>query len=709
MKKLLQLLLIATPLCSSCIALAQVAPAAQAVVGKTICGYQAWFNAFGDGSPVARWRHWSAGQYQSNNGVPAPGAITFEAYPDVTEYGSGQLFQTSLGNLNNGQPAKLFSSWYYDVIDLHFKWMQDNGIDGAALQRFLGETRDGVFRTNRDSIAKRMRRAAEKYQRIFYIMYDMSADDTAYFKSDWTHIENDLNVVSSPYYAHQDGKPVICIWGFGLTGRPNAPANSLAIINWLKAKGYYVIGGVPTYWRTGVNDTYAGYSAVFDAFDMISPWTVGRFNSIAGADNFKNNLIVPDLAYCNTHNIDYQPVIFSGFAWSNWNGGPVNEISRNKGEFFWRQLYNIKNLGLNTAYIAMFDEYDEGTNIMKMADSYFAVPNNQYFLTSSADGTYIGSDFYLRLAGRATQVLKGTQPLTTNVTIPYSVAPLWFRTSVETGYDAVLNWTNSADPSSVPRNVSAPLCGIVSGETSHTGPSSIRVSGTDNAASGGSYYYFRAFDVDIPVNASTKLSFWTFPTNSLSRYVTVDLVMTDGTTLRDIGATDQNGASMHPGAGHGTVNTWNKIFCNIGNWLNGKTIDRIMIAYDHGAETGNFKTYFDDIIISDTITVASPLKAAAVPALTDRTLSGKKGALSGLIQVYPQPANNTAVIKFRNGWKGTGFVTVLTANGTPVGRQVISIENGQASLPVSELPAGMYFLRVNKGGESVTQQLVVVH
>ncbi len=162
MKKLLQLLLIATPLCGSYIALAQVAPAAQAVVGKTICGYQAWFNTFGDGSPVARWRHWSAGQYQSNNGVPAPGAITFEAYPDVTEYNASQLFQTSLGNLNNGQPAKLFSSWYYDVIDLHFKWMQDNGIDGAALQRFLGETRDGVFRTNRDSVAKRMRRAAEK-------------------------------------------------------------------------------------------------------------------------------------------------------------------------------------------------------------------------------------------------------------------------------------------------------------------------------------------------------------------------------------------------------------------------------------------------------------------------------------------------------------------------------------------------------------------
>lgn len=706
-RKMLQFLLIATLFCNPLFSSAQVAPIAQSVTGRVICGYQAWFNTFGDGSPVARWRHWSAGQYQSNNGVPAPGAITFEAYPDVTEYASGNLFQTALGNLNNGQPSKLFSSWYYNVIDVHFKWMQDNGIDGAALQRFLGETRDGVFRTNRDSITQRLRRAAEKYQRSFYIMYDMSADDTTYFKNDWLHIENDLNVVNSPYYAHQDGKPVICIWGFGLVDRVSAPANSLAIINWLKAKGYYVIGGVPTYWRTGVNDTHPGYTAVFDAFDMISPWSVGRFGDNNGADNFKNNLIVPDLAYCNTHDIDYQPVIFSGFAWSNWNGGTRNQISRNKGEFFWRQLYNIKNAGINTAYIAMFDEYDEGTNIMKMADSYFAVPDNQYFLTSSADGTYIGSDFYLRLAGRANQVLKGSQPLTTNVPIPYSTAPMWFRTSVEAEYDAMLSWTNSADPSSVPQNVSAPLCGVVTGETSHTGPSSIRVSGTDNAA-GTSYYYFRAFDVNIPVNAATKLSFWTYPTNNLSRYVTVDLVMTDGTTLRDIGATDQNGTSMHPGAGHGVVNNWRRIFSNIGNWLNGKTIDRIMIAYDHGVETGNFKTYIEDIIISDTISVDSPLRLGSVTAATTQTVVDES-RLSKSFQVYPQPANNTAILKFRNGWKGNGVVTILNVNGTTTGQRMISIEGGQASLPVGDLRSGMYFVRVEQQGRSVTQKLVVTH
>jgi hypothetical protein len=578
---------------------AQVAPEAQSITGKVIAGYQGWFTCYGDGSPIARWRHWSGGVYQSNAGAPAPGSLTFEAYPDVSEYPASQLFQTNLTNLSSGASSKLFSSYPQETLDLHFKWMQQNGIDGVGLQRFLGETKDGVFKAHRDSVTVRMRRVAEKYQRIFYIMYDLSADDTAYFKTDWSHIENDLNVLGSPYYAHQNGKPVICLWGFGFTGRPNAPVQSLSIINWLKKKGYYVIGGVPTNWRTGTDDSFSGYADVYKAFNMLSPWSVGRFVDNTGADNFSTNHLVPDLAYCNANGIDYQPVLFPGFSWSNWNGGAKNQIPRNKGEFFWHQLYNVKNLGMNTAYIAMFDEYDEGTAIAKIADSYLSIPSNQYFLTSSADGTYTSSDFYLRLAGQAAKVLKGNASLTANVTIPYVTAPVWLRTSLEAGYDASLTWTDSAEPTSVPINVTTPICGTVSGETSHSGTYSIRVAGQDNSATAGSYYYFKTFDVNIPVTATTKLSFWTYPVNTLSRYVSVDLIFTDGTALRNTSANDVNGVAMHPGAGHGTVNTWQQTLSNIGNWVSGKTIDRIVIAYDHTQDTGSFKTYIDDITIQD--------------------------------------------------------------------------------------------------------------
>ncbi|SFO97677.1 Por secretion system C-terminal sorting domain-containing protein [Chitinophaga sp. YR627] len=685
---------------------AQVAPAAQSVTGKLMCGYQAWFNCYGDGSPIERWSHWSGGRYRSDTPKPAPGRITFEAYPDVTEYPAANLFQTALGNLNDGRNARLFTSWKQTTIDLHFSWMQQNGIDGVAQQRFLGPTRDGVYKASMDSLVLRIRRSAEKYQRIFYIMYDMNADDTAFFKADWLHIENDLRPQESPYYAHQNGKPVICIWGFGLNERSNQPANSLAIINWLKGKGYYVIGGVPAGWRTGTRDSYAGYENVYKAFNMLSPWAVGRFASIAGADNFKNENLAPDLAYCNANGLDYQPVIFPGFAWSNWNGGTRNQISRAKGEFFWRQLYNIKSLGMNTAYIAMFDEYDEGTVIAKMADSYFAVPNNQYFLTTSADGTYIGADFYLRLAGQATKVLKGTAPLTTNVTIPYSTAPLWFRTSMEAQYDATLSWTDTPDQSVIPTNVTGdngtgtPICGIVQNEISRTGPSAIRFAGRATSAAANAYCAYKVFDVNIPVTASTGLSFWLHPTNNISRYVTVDLIMTDGTSLRDAGAVDQHGVSMHPGAGHGTVNTWSQVSCNIGRWLSGKTIDRIIVDYVHGNEIGNFKTYIDDIIISDTTAAAFGAKTAAAP----KTAANEAG-----FSIYPQPANNHITLQFDKEWQGKTSLSILNTAGHLVEQKPLQIAGNSLQYPVSQLKSGMYYLRLSNGKKVVTKEIVVVH
>jgi hypothetical protein len=76
-------------------------------------------------------------------------------------------------------------------------------------------------------------------------------------------------------------------------------------------------------------------------------------------------------------------------------------------------------------------------------------------------------------------------------------------------------------------------------------------------------------------------------------------IMTDGTSLRDSGATDVNGLGMHPGASRGTVNAWTQTKSRIGQWLAGKTIDRILLTYDYGPLTGDFVGYVDDIEISN--------------------------------------------------------------------------------------------------------------
>ncbi|WP_293309096.1 glycoside hydrolase family 71/99-like protein [Pedobacter sp. UBA5917] len=559
------------------------------VVGKVYTGYQGWFSAPGDGSPLNAWIHWGGNP-------PAPGALTFEAYPDMSEYAATSLFQSGFANLGNGAPAKLFSSYKADVVNKHFQWMQQAGIDGAAVQRFLNP--NTTIMAHRNAIAVNAKNAAEAYDRSFYIMYDLNSADQQ-VKDDWLNVINtQLNLTASPNYAREGGKPVVCIWGYGFTSRVPTATQALDIINWFKAQGCYVIGGVPRDWRTSTGGSKPGFENVYKAYNMISPWAVGS----SDPDSYNTNYTLPDKAYCATNGMAYQPVMYVGFAWSNWNGGPVNQIPRNKGQFFWKWAYHFRNASIPSAYIAMFDEFDEATNIAKTADSYLDIPTNQHFLTTSADGTYLSSDFYLRLSGKAIRMIKGLDPLTNTVPIPASAGPRWLATSFQLGYDGMPTWTDSPDQTAINTigfgATGNPVCGVVTNETNHLGNASIRVAGRDNSATG-SNVYFKIFDVDIPVTAGTKLRFWKFPTNTLSRYVTVDLVMTDGTTLRDSGAQDQNGALMHPGTAKGTVNTWAQTTCTIGSWLNGKTIDKILIAYDHAADTGDFKAYIDDIVIEN--------------------------------------------------------------------------------------------------------------
>lgn len=580
----------------------------QGVRNKVIVGYQGWFTAYGDGSPTARWSHWAQGTYQSNAGAPAPGHQSFELYPDISEYAAGSLFQTGYAALGNGAPAKLFSSYPADVVNKHFQWMQQYGIDGAALQRFAGELADSVFKAHRDSIAVKMKAAAEANGRLFYLMYDISGMNEATFvqtlKDDWTGtIVGQLGLTSSSRYATEDGKPVVALWGLGFTDRPGTAAQAGQLIDWFHAQGAYVIGGVPTNWRSGTGDSKPGFADVYKKFDMISPWTVGRYSTDADVDNYKNNYLLSDRDHCATYGMDYQPVMFPGFAWSNWNGGAKNMIPRRKGGLLWKQAANIRAAAIPGAYIAMFDEYDEGTAIAKAAEDSSMAPTNQYFLTLSSDGAFVSSDFYLRLAGKATRMIEGLDPLALTVPIPLASGPTWFRSGAEET-DAALGWLSAVDPAGGgSQNVTgyggtgSPALAAAIGQQAHRGSRALRFAGRD-AQAGTSFLYFKAYDVDIPVQASTSLSFWTYPQNSLGRYASVDLVMTDGSTLRDSGAKDLNGVSMHPGAGRGTVNTWTQTKSSIGQWLAGKTIDRILIGYDYGPLTGDFSGYVDDIEIT---------------------------------------------------------------------------------------------------------------
>ncbi|MGO4546054.1 carbohydrate-binding protein [Paenibacillus sp. 2TAB23] len=392
------------------------APAAGGdVVGKIFAGYQGWFTAGGDGSPLNNWTHWS----KNNNTLSPNSNVNVEMYPDISEY--TKLYQTNLGNLGNGQPAKLFSSYDQETVNKHFEWMQSYNISGAALQRFGADASSApnTWRQNRDSVAVKVKNAAESYGRKFYVMYDITDLSPTQWvnnvKTDFTNnVVGAMNLTGSSAYAKQDGKPVICIWGIGFTDRPGTAAESAELIAWFKNQGYYVIGGVPTHWRNGNEDSKPGFLDVYKSLDMLSPWFVGRFSQLAGADHYKTNQWQPDFAFTQANGIVYQPVIWPGFAWKNMKNGPINEIPRLHGDFMWRQAYNLKSLGVNTGYIAMFDEYDEATAIAKAAANSSMIPNNQYFLTLDADGVAVSSDFYLRLTGDIARLFSNEIPLTAN-------------------------------------------------------------------------------------------------------------------------------------------------------------------------------------------------------------------------------------------------------------------------------------------------------
>jgi hypothetical protein len=373
------------------------------VVGKVSVGYQGWFACTGDGAPINGWWHWSANWSQP----PSPSNNAIKAWPDVTGYTT--TYQTAYANLNNGNPAKLFSSYDQSSVNAQFLWMQQNSIDTAALQRFNPNSSEGP---TRDAMATKVRTAAETYGRKFYIMYDVSGwiNMQSEIKTDWTSKMSALT--SSSAYAKQNGKPVVCIWGFGFndSNHPWSASVCLDVINWFKGQGCYVIGGVPREWRTGTGGSRSGYLGVYHAFNMLSPWVIGAIGNISDADGYYNNYEVGDQSDCNANGIDYQPCVLPG---------DLSLRQRVHGNLMWEEFYNAVRVGCQGIYISMYDEYGEGNQIAKTAADTSWVPSNSGLLALNEDGTWCSSDYYLRLTRDGGRMLKGQIGLTaTRPTVP---------------------------------------------------------------------------------------------------------------------------------------------------------------------------------------------------------------------------------------------------------------------------------------------------
>ncbi|RVU00138.1 xylosidase [Mucilaginibacter limnophilus] len=381
--------------------------------GLIMAGYQGWFRAEGDGTSAKRYAYGN----ESRSGI--------DMWPDVSEY---EKTYNTPWKLSNGQPAKFFSSHDKSAVDLHFKWMQQYGVDGVFMQRFFSNARD----KDKESltILKNAFEAASKYERAIAIMYDLSGlrgsnEDCSVIINDWKKLVDSLKVTNQAgkkTYLHHKGKPVVAIWGIGFPDRPYNIRNIglERLLDFFKNDPVYgnctIMLGVPTAWRTlnadCINDPYL--HQIIKKGDIVLPWAVQRYSPLLhnDMDRLRDNTI-EDIKWCAENNLDYVPCVYPGFSWHNLSRyefpddvKPVGSIPRQGGRFYWQQIVTTINAGASMLYVAMFDEVNEGTAIFKGSDNP-PVSNVTSFI--NMDGK--PSDHYLWLTGEATKMLRNQKPL----------------------------------------------------------------------------------------------------------------------------------------------------------------------------------------------------------------------------------------------------------------------------------------------------------
>ncbi len=384
--------------------------------GKHLAGYQGWFACPGDGSEIDNWVHWSPAV------EPGPEAVNFDAWPETADMPADSLCHTNF-ELPDGSAAPLFSSYKASTVDRHFEWMAQFGLHGVLLQRFSNSLHLPRHRAFKDQVLRNTIAAAQEHGRVFAVVYDISGTDPSLWVDrlieDWTYLVDELGLLDSDRYLHENDRPLVGIWGMGFTDRPGTPDEAHQVLDFFQnnPEPRYratVLGGVPTYWRTRTNDakTDPAWGGVYERLDVLSPWTVGRYRNDADADHFKTHLMAPDIAWTRPRGITYMPVIFPGFSWANLTGdaGTFNLIPRRGGRFYWRQLYNAVDLGATTVMTAMFDEVDEATALLPVAANASRVPSSGRFLHLGQDGEVLPANWYLRLAGAASEVVGGSRP-----------------------------------------------------------------------------------------------------------------------------------------------------------------------------------------------------------------------------------------------------------------------------------------------------------
>lgn len=392
---------------------------------KLLMGYQGWFSCPNDASNRG-WFHWF------KNEIPDASNFRVDMWPDASELTPEERCPTNM-KYSNGETAYLYSAYNPKTVMRHFQWMSQYGIDGVFLQRFVTEIVDPTQLKSRNVVTDYVQAGAESYGRVFAIEYAISnfeADPNliSTIETDWKYLVDVMKVTESPAYLHHKGKPVLGIYGLGFKEYQVTPQQAMELVEFFENNPdpkYQVtlMGGVPTSWRILQNDSLndPGWADYYCALNIISPWTVGRYESDLEADLYKLTMI-QDMAAASQCGAEYMPVVYPGTALHNAGGTPFNLIPRRGGDLYWRQVYNAVSAGVPMIFNAMFDEVDEDTAMYKVAATKDDQPVGVDLVSMDTDGYKMPNDWYLQLAGAATQMLRGEIPLSEDIPIESGAA-----------------------------------------------------------------------------------------------------------------------------------------------------------------------------------------------------------------------------------------------------------------------------------------------
>ncbi len=381
--------------------------------GRVVTGYQGWFRAEGDGTGLGFYHYKNGGKFE-------PGSCSIDLWPDLSEFDADEKFPTPFLHAD-GSVAHVFSSLHQKTVNRHFSWMSQYGIDGAFVQRFgtHGAKARRDYRSLKYENEKLMlcRDAAMENDRCWVLMYDLSGladDDFDRLAEDWTFLRRKMKLGTDPNdtaYLQMNGKPLVAIWGVGFDDDRDYSLKKAAwFIRLLKDNpewgGMSIMLGVPYGWREQERDATKDpeLHEVLKMADVLSPWSIGRYRDMEqeSADVVAHQ--IADREWCEKEKIEYLPVLFPGFSWRNLKGDDASFIPRRKGQFLWQQFIATTAAGNDSAYLAMFDEVDEGTALFKCT--------NNPPVGESVFQTYeeLPSDHYLWLSGEGRRLLRGELP-----------------------------------------------------------------------------------------------------------------------------------------------------------------------------------------------------------------------------------------------------------------------------------------------------------